>query len=374
MSINIIKRQKCIVCEGKLKKIKTIKNFPIYMSSVEKKKYYFSDMRWGCCMVCGCVQLKVLIEPTQLYAVPHNASSGKTWQQHNLEFSKVINKYNFEHIVDIGGANLKIANILCKNEKLKKYDIIDYLSNQYEVNKMDNKITMFIGSAENIKLQQKVDCIIMSHTIEHLYDPVKFLKSTYSFLRDNGKFIISIPNIKNQLLDGFLNALNFEHTFYIDDYYINKIFEFAGFKLKETYEFSKYNSFYVFEKTDLVKEKNNLNFLTDSINAFNFFLKKLKTDVEYLNLKTKNNKFYIFGAHIFSQYLINFGLNVDGVINIIDNDINKTNKCLYGTNLIVKLPDIIAADKNPIVIVRAAQFQQDIEQQLYQINKNVKIL
>ena len=83
---------------------------------------------------------------------------------------------------------------------------------------------------------------------------------------------------------------------------------------------------------------------------------------------------FLFGGHIFSLYLIKFGLNTDKIINIIDNSKDKEGLKLYGTDLIVKNPSIIKGMENVIVIVKAASYQKEIEEQLIELNKNVIII
>ena len=83
---------------------------------------------------------------------------------------------------------------------------------------------------------------------------------------------------------------------------------------------------------------------------------------------------YLFGGTGFSIYLIMFGLNTDKIICILDHDTEKDNKKVYGTNFIVKNPSIIKNNSNVAIIVKAASYQQEIEDQLYSLNKNILIL
>jgi hypothetical protein len=50
---------------------------------------------------------------------------------------------------------------------------------------------------------------------------------------------------------------------------------------------------------------------------------------------------YLFGAHIFSQYLIGFGLETTKIKNILDNGPAKQGKRLYGTKLMVVSPKVL---------------------------------
>ena len=98
--------------------------------------------------------------------------------------------------------------------------------------------------------------------------------------------------------------------------------------------------------------------------------------VKNMNLQIEKikGKIYLFGGHIFSQYLIQFGLNIEKIIGILDNSKDKENDILYGTNLIVKNPSIIVDNENVYVIVKAATYQEEIENQLYELNPSVIII
>ena len=98
--------------------------------------------------------------------------------------------------------------------------------------------------------------------------------------------------------------------------------------------------------------------------------------IEKLNEQITNfdGDLYLFGGTGFSIYLIVFGLKTDKIINILDNDPEKENKKVYGTNFIVKNPNIIKNKLNVAVIVKAASYQKEIEEQLYNLNGKVIIL
>lgn len=89
--------------------------------------------------------------------------------------------------------------------------------------------------------------------------------------------------------------------------------------------------------------------------------------IQELNLILKNGKtknIYLFGAHIFSQYLIYRGLAVDRIKMILDNNPNKHKKRLYGTNLYVDSPEILNNDHNALVILNCGIYNDEIEKSL----------
>jgi hypothetical protein len=73
---------------------------------------------------------------------------------------------------------------------------------------------------------------------------------------------------------------------------------------------------------------------------------------------------YLFGAHIFSQHLIAFGLDTKRIVSLLDNDPNKQGKRLYGTNLMVQSPKALRGVNNPSVILKAGVYDDEIKQDI----------
>ena len=66
------------------------------------------------------------------------------------------------------------------------------------------------------------------------------------------------------------------------------------------------------------------------------------------------------------------GLETKAIINLLDNDKNKWGKRLYGTKLIVKPPKILHDVKNPIVILKAGVYNNEIKKDIIEnINSSV---
>ena len=88
------------------------------------------------------------------------------------------------------------------------------------------------------------------------------------------------------------------------------------------------------------------------------------------NVKTEQS-IYLFGAHVFAQYLIAIGLNTERILCVLDNDQNKHHKRLYGTSLTASSPKILSDVKNPIVILKAGAYNDEIKDDiLSNINKD----
>ena len=99
-------------------------------------------------------------------------------------------------------------------------------------------------------------------------------------------------------------------------------------------------------------------------------IKKLNSDIN-----VNPHKVFLFGAHIFSQYLIEFGLNINKIESILDNDTEKQGKRLYGSKLFVESPKILKNVDNPLIILKAGSYNNEIKEDILKnINPNAKFI
>ena len=73
---------------------------------------------------------------------------------------------------------------------------------------------------------------------------------------------------------------------------------------------------------------------------------------------------YLFGAHVFAQYLLEMGLNTDKIVCLLDNDPKKQGRRLYGTKLNVAAPQVLVEIKDPIVILKAGVYNEEIKDEI----------
>ena len=81
---------------------------------------------------------------------------------------------------------------------------------------------------------------------------------------------------------------------------------------------------------------------------------------------------FLFGGHVSSQYLISYGLSIEYIESILDNDPKKQGRRLYGTNLKVRSPQILRNMGKVNVILRQGVFNKEIKKDITtKINNNV---
>jgi len=328
------------------------------------------DQSWHICTFCGCIQLLDRVELDLLYSIPHNPAIGKSWVAHNESFSRFVLKNSWGDIIEIGGGNGKIAELVVPNRD-GQYLIFDkHLYSSVHDNVICSE--SFYDPFEDYSFS--CGTIISSHMVEHMYNPNDYFKSFYDKLPHGGRVIFSLPNITETLNSNFLNALNFEHTYQIDPSYLKCMMESNGFRLICSEEFTKYNQFMCFEKYK-ISHQDHVNRYQTNKRIFNEFITSNLDEADKIIslICDSKKKRYIFGCHVFSQYLLHFGLNKIQFDGIIDNDPNKIGERLYGTNLEV-FPSSIVSDIDSVVVVRAGIYTNEVIDTLKSFNRDCEIV
>lgn len=363
----MIQRQKCILDkDSKLTEVFTFNNFPIKNSceeTISNKEDIFMDMVWGISK-SGLVQLINLVEPSLLYSNYHSPGTvGQIWEEHHKNFYKFIDNDNLGKVLEIGGSSGSLLKHFLSHDNLD-WTIIEPNLNVDDID--DNRITYINDFFENHDFNSKYDTIIHSHLFEHIYDPICFLNKINEILNIEGNQYISIPNMKFWLENGFTNALNFEHTFYVDDLVLENFLFKTGFKIIGK-NINHHSIFLKVSKTNTIEE--NVNDISYVKEIFTDYIEKILFDVTDISNKIeKDQKLFLFGAHFFSSFILNLGIDENQIISILDNNKNKWNKRLYGTNLSITNPDVLRNLESPQIIVRSGIYTEEIKNKLLNIN------
>jgi 2-polyprenyl-3-methyl-5-hydroxy-6-metoxy-1,4-benzoquinol methylase len=334
----------------------------------------FFNQTWAECLDCGCIQLLNLLPPSLLYQSNHSTEVvGQVWKDHHDAFSQFISQNTPTRILEIGAAHGYLANELTKKLVTLEYTIVEPDSNL-----VSPHIKVIKGYIEDhfSELKNK-DCIIHSHVLEHVYRPVEFINQISNHISIGTEMYVSFPNMDGLIKSGGLNSLNFEHTYLLDPQQAEAIFENAGFSILERDTYLSHSYFYRLKKKinaskDFAKVPN----ISSQSHKFLEMVESLKDFVSTTNkfLESHTGPVYLFGAHIFSQSFISFGLSVEKISGILDNSKDKQNKRLYGTPFKVFDPSVISEGKDITVVLNASHYQSEIRDQLISINKHVTII
>lgn len=345
-------------------------NVPIFMGTTNNGANcdLRSNLHWQINKNSGMIQLKHLIDLEFLYKESHNSGLiGKIWENHHTKFAEFINEYKPKKILEIGGSHGALFNKYCDlYGPINSWTIVD-INTQEKINKMAQFISTNFDYS--FKYNVEFDTIVHSHFFEHVYEPDLIMKKFSEMISlGEKKMIFSIPNMESMLKNKYSNCLNFEHTYFFSEPYVEYLLHKYDFKIiKKQYFLNNHSIFYCVHKGCVLEKKElQTDLYYHNKNTFNQYIEHYTNIVKKIN--NSSCEFYLFGAHIFSQNLFNFGLNESKIKFILDNDINKINKRLYGSSLFIKSPNDLKNKSNPNIILCAGAYNEEIKSQIVNIN------
>lgn len=181
----------------------------------------------------------------------------------------------------------------------------------------------------------------------------------------------------------YTNCLNYEHTIFLNEGVIEFLLLKNHFKILKKQYFRDHSIFFACEKIcedfgDFGRESR-VN-LTPQYNQnkdlISEFLDFYKHKIAFLNriVDSTNKPIYLFGAHLFSQFLLYNGLKSEKIISILDNNANKQGKRLYGTRFLVESPQILR-HTDALLILNAGAYTAEIKRDILgNINAKTEIV
>lgn len=335
------------------------------------------DMIFGISKETGIIQIVEYPDNNYIYCNgAHNKAIGKIWEGLFIEICKTVNQYctgKINNICEIGGGSGKLLNILNKNLQIRQYILYEPNIDNLEVYNYKN-VNIIQKYFDNDTTIDDVNLIIHSHLLEHVDNQFEFLQNISKNMLDKTLHIFAIPNMHKQFEKKYSNVLFWKHKNFITEYFVDHLLNKSNIEIIEKKYYLDHSIIYITKKSPTLKKTNLVNQYDIHDKLLNCYFEFYPKLINYFNSQLLGKKFYIFGAHIFTQILICFGLNVKNACFILDNDVSKVGKRLYGTTLHVKNPTFIKDEESPIVLLNASSYQEEIKTQLLNINKTTVII
>ena len=255
------------------------------------------------CVECNTIQLTNLIDLKILYDKPHNDNSiGNTWIEHFKKFSSMIKKFKNKNdtVLEIGSPTDKILKYIddYSNWILLDPNAKDYTNTLIYKDKNIKSINSFFS--KDTSFDFKVDTIIHSHLLEHLYNPCELLSNMSKILDKDGSIFISVPNLHSYSFNMVFLGLHFEHTYFLNEINMLYLCNKCNLQIVNKEYYKTHSIFYQLKKCD-----NQENISIDLLKNFNLGYKSLlfkkieeiKEKISIFNSKTKDKEIYIFGCH-----------------------------------------------------------------------------
>ena len=344
--------------------------FPVFMGCTVSPQGtdLLSDMAWSISRTSGAIQLNPVLPLEAIYPEAHGSGCvGRLWEVHHKSFALFVSRFGPNGVLEIGGAHGILSREFAELNPSVSWTIVE--PNPMPV---DGVTAKFIKGFfdEKFSLEFPIDTVVHSHVFEHVYDPVVFVKHISAFLEPGKHLVFSLPNMEEMLRRKYNNCINFEHTIFLTEPYVEYLLQSYGFRLIEKeYFLDDHSLFYAYVRDPQVRptelpaslyERNKRLYL-DYVGYHEALIKDLNEKISNLS---PDQDLYLFGAHVFAQYLIGFGLNTSRIKYILDNDPSKQGKRLYGTSLEVASPRILREVENPVVILKAGVYNNEIRKDI----------
>lgn len=369
--MNIYKeRETCMFCYDKQLTPLWKKSFEIplgcYVIPDINKQCYTMPFNILKCEACKSYQTQFLGNVDIIYDYNANSHGTIRSSMDELFASFIIKNQNIKSIVEIGGGNGGLSDIILEKQNSITYTVVDPT---YSGNKKNKTIknTYFENIPDN---EITADTIVMSHVFEHFYEPAKIMKR-FKDISSIQHIFLNFPDLESYIKDDNYHVLNPEHIFYVENNFIVCLYENYGFQLKNIYYHQKHSVFFEFERCNTI---NNLNLLTlineNSIAEVSGFFDRIFDRIDMINsviAKYPNKSVYIWPCSMHTIYLFALGLNPDKIEAILDNAPHKIGQYLYGyKKKCIPFKDILEdTTKESIVILNGGCYNQEIINKCY---------
>ena len=353
----------------------TLHKFPVNMladgnTNVENDPLY--DMQFGIFPDSGVIQLLDLVPEELVYVDTHSNAVGGVWKRQHELLSSVIAKYFPSSILELGGGTgiLEKTYNSHADKKVNSWIIIDPEPNPIDTNAKFIKGFFPDAMPKNLEF----DILVHSHTWEHAYSSREFIKNISIILKAGQRMIFSVPNLKYLMEQAMTSILNFEHTIYLSDDYVEYLLDEFGMKIENKIFFENHSIIYDTVKTDRNKHNVNLSLLYEKNKSlFENYIKIHQSKMHKLN-EIRHSSF-LFGGHITTQFYIAFGLDKSMICGILDNDKFKHGKRVSGTTWKIQPPAILKNLSSPFVILPSSPYSEEIKKQIIgEINAHTRFI
>ena len=226
-------------------------------SILSNKDRYGFNLPYGCCITCGLIQ-SIYKYKLKNYITFYNNFYGPIYKNEifSINKNKEINEKSFLSRKKIGKTlydytfdfitlkpNSKILEIGCglggiisyfydKGHNVKGIDL-----KEQDINFAKSKgLNVEKKTLENIKQSEKFDFIILMRSLEHIHDPLSFIKLLKSKLNDGGILFISVPSLDSLFHTADIKKMNlqsqlhFAHVYFFSKETLKNLMSICGFK------------------------------------------------------------------------------------------------------------------------------------------------
>jgi len=228
-----------------------------------------------------------------------------------------------------------------------------------------DRIRVFNMEIEKFKSNKKFDLIILTHVLEHLFNPLSALKKCNNVQKEGQKILVEVP-LFEKVENYTIGSMHLEHLHYFSENNLIQLITLAGYEIDNISKIFKSTEF-PFITIVATKRKGLKGLNTNNYNQNLVSLKRYikNSKLNWKKIKKKINKIpsnkniYLYGAGSFtSQLIFHTGLNQKRISGILDGSKIKQNK--YIGNYKILSPDVKNIKKNSVIAISSATCQESI--------------
>lgn len=230
--MDVIERTQDVIsgCD-RLEDLHTLPNFPVFMGTVlhDPTQDLRFDMAWSISADTGIIQLKKLLPLDVLYQSQTTTSAvGALWMEHHRSFADFVSQYTPIAVLELGGAH----GILAK--EYERFGLIPWTILEPNPAPIEGSKAKFIRGFfdDRFVLDQPIDTVVHSHVYEHMYEPDKFTRHLSGFIKEGQRMVFSVPHMSAWLEKKYTNCINFEHSVFLTEPYIEHLLSKHGFRIE----------------------------------------------------------------------------------------------------------------------------------------------
>ena len=221
---------------------------------------------------------------------------------------------------------------------------------------------------------EKYDFVITRHLIEHIVNPIDWLKNLLKGLKNDGKLVIETPNVDFFLKRGLPSVFSLQHLQYFTKYSLSILLNNLNCKVEKIYQ-SNENLIFFVKKNKKSKKKikiknNNKENLKKFRNKYLITKKMLQKEVMKNNVK----KISVWGAGGFGSVVhLFYELPAKKISFYVDSDPKKTKMRFLTSNASIYNKSYLRVRK-PHIIVITSLYGTQILKSLKNENLEVKVI
>ncbi|MBF0353756.1 MAG: class I SAM-dependent methyltransferase [Alphaproteobacteria bacterium] len=137
-------------------------------------------------------------------------------------------------LFEIGAGSGQFARVV--RDRVKRLVCQEFNSDQADSLRQLYSAEVYTEGLEEIVLEDVFDVVVYLHVLEHIPDPLAWLRQTMSYVKPGGILYIEVPNVRDPLLSLYrvsgYDQMYFRqpHLFYYDQNTLRLMLERAGFK------------------------------------------------------------------------------------------------------------------------------------------------